>query len=180
MKIYLLEKDVDNFRSCFIKETKLSEDDLDNFSSGEPLDFNEGCITFRLDEEKGLKTGDVFTCWDFVGFLINERTSELFSKNEKINAQFVKFQDDIILFNNLEIVDALDEEKTEYEYFEGDIIDVEKYVFKKMEYPPLFQLKLPNGYVPLYYFVTDEFIKIVNDNNLKGFLFKEVWDSGNQ
>lgn len=101
MKIYLLEKDVDNFRSCFIKETKLSEDDLDNFSSGEPLDFNEDCITFRLDEKKCLKTGDVFTCWDFVGFLINERTSELFSKNEKINAQFVKFQDDIILFNNL-------------------------------------------------------------------------------
>ena len=89
----------------------------------------------------------------------------------------LKLQENFILINNLFVIDCLDNEKTEYEYFEKDIIGVEKYSFKRLDYPPLFQITLPNGYVELFYFVTDEFIKIINDNNIKGFLFEEVWDS---
>ena len=89
----------------------------------------------------------------------------------------LKLQENFILINNLFVIDCLDNEKTEYEYFEKDIIGVEKYSFKQLDYPPLFQITLPNGYVELFYFVTDEFIKIINDNNIKGFLFEEVWDS---
>ena len=89
----------------------------------------------------------------------------------------LKLQENFILINNLFVIDCLDNEKTEYEYFEKDIIGVEKYSFKQLDYPPLFQITLPNGYVELFYFVTDEFIKIINDNDIKGFLFEEVWDS---
>ena len=89
----------------------------------------------------------------------------------------LKLQENFILINNLFVIDCLDNEKTEYEYFEKDIIGVEKYSFKQLDYPPLFQITLPNGYVELFYFVTDEFIKIINDNNINGFLFEEVWDS---
>ena len=89
----------------------------------------------------------------------------------------LKLQENFILINNLFVIDCLDNEKTEYEYFEKDIIGVEKYSFKRLDYPPLFQITLPNGYVELFYFVTDEFIKIINDNDIKGFLFEEVWDS---
>lgn len=174
MKIYKLNLDVDNYKGCYIDNTNISKDDLDKISTGEPLDFNNGCISFSFDDNKHLKSGDVFNCWDFIGILINDRAREILSKNEKINAQFIKFQDDINLFNNLQIVDALDAEKTEFEYFEGDIIGVEKYVFKKMDFPPLFQLKLPDGYVEIFYFVTDEFINFVNENNIKGFLFEEM------
>lgn len=174
MKIYKLNLDVDNYKGCYIDNTNISKDDLDKISTSEPLDFNNGYISFSFDDNKHLKSGDVFNCWDFVGILINDRAREILSKNEKINAQFIKFQDDINLFNNLQIVDALDAEKTEFEYFEGDIIGVEKYVFKKMDFPPLFQVKLPNGYVEIFYFVTDEFINFVNENNIKGFLFEEM------
>ena len=89
----------------------------------------------------------------------------------------LKLQENFILINNLFVIDCLDNEKTEYEYFEKDIIGVEKYSFKQLDYPPLFQITLPNGYVEFFYFVTDEFIKIINDNDIKGFLFEEVWDS---
>ncbi len=174
MKVYKLDLDVDNYRSYFIDETGLTDDDLLNFSTSEPLDFSDGCISFRLDDKKYKKIGDVFNCWDFIGILINDRARELFSKNEKINAQFIKFQDDINLFNNLQIVDALDAEKSEFKYFEDEIMGVKKYVFKQMDFPPLFQLTLPNGYAEIFYFVTDEFINLVNENNIKGFLFKEM------
>ena len=58
-----------------------------------------------------------------------------------------------------------------------DIIGVEEYSFKQLDYPPLFQISLPNGYIPIFYFVTDEFIDIVNRNNIKGFKFEKIWDS---
>ena len=81
--------------------------------------------------------------------------------------------------NNLQIIDALDA-KTEFDYFENEIIGIEKISFKKMNYPPLFQITLPDGFVELDYYVTDEFIEYIEKNNLKGFLFKEVWDSGKE
>lgn len=174
MKIYKLNADPDNYKGCFITHTKLSDNDLDKISTGEPLNFCDGSISFRFADKEGLKYGDAFNCWDFCGFLINDRTREIFSKNEKINAQFIKFEDNINLLNNLQLVDALDAEKTEFEYFETDIVGVNKYVFKEMDFPPLFQLTLPNGYAEIFYFVTDEFIKLVNENNIKGFLFKEM------
>ena len=54
---------------------------------------------------------------------------------------------------------------------------MEEYSFKQLAYPPLFQITLPDGYVELDYFVTDEFIKFINDNNIKGFKFEQVWDN---
>ena len=115
MKIYLLEKDVDNFRSCFIKETSLDKKKLRAFNKGE----------------------------------------------------------------RLAIVDALDANETEFEVLQDIIVGVKKYMFINQQYPFMFQIKLPTGFVLRNYYVTDEFINFVNENNLKGFLFKEVWDSGN-
>ena len=62
----------------------------------------------------------------------------------------LKLQENFILINNLFVIDCLDNEKTEYEYFEKDIIGVEKYSFKRLDYPPLFQITLANGYVELF------------------------------
>ena len=97
--------------------------------------------------------------------------------NNKIQAQYIKFQKDFILLNNTLVIDGLNSAKTKYEYFENDIIGVEEYSFKQLDYPPLFQISLPNGYIPIFYFVTDEFIDIVNRNNIKGFKFEKIWDS---
>lgn len=179
MKIYLLEKDVDNFRSCFIKETSLDKKELRAFNKGERLSIDDNSISFYFDTERDYPIGNVFHCWDMKGFLVDEAFYDVFSKMPDTNAQFIKFQEGFFLLNNLAIVDALDANKTEFEVLQDIIVGVKKYMFLNQQYPFMFQIKLPTGFVLRNYYVTDEFINFVNDNNLKGFLFKEVWDSGN-
>ena len=177
MRIYKLKLDVDNYKTCFIEGTNVSKDCFDNLCTATSLDFEYETVRFRYSDKDDKKRGDVLHCWDFCGYLINDKLYSLLSSKRTIKAQYIKLQENIILINNLFVIDCLDNEKTKYEYFEKDIIGVEKYSFKRLDYPPLFQITLPNGYVELFYFVTDEFIKIINDNNIKGFLFEEVWDS---
>lgn len=177
MRIYKLKLDVNNYKTCFIEETKIQKADFKGINHGKRLNFKNDSMSFKYANDKNSELGDVFRCWDFRGLLVNNKFSEVLSSNNKFDIEFIKLQENFILLNNLKILDCLDNEKTKYEYFEKDIIGVEKYSFKQLDYPPLFQITLPNGYVELFYFVTDEFIKIINDNNIKGFLFEEVWDS---
>ena len=176
MRIFKLNVDVDNYESCYIEETNISEDIFDNFCTATPLSFRNETVHFKYSG-KVEKIGDVLNCWDFCGYLINDKTCNLLSSNNKIQAQYIKFQKDFTLLNNTLVIDGLNSKKTKYEYFENDIIGVECYSFKQLDYPPLFQIALPNGYVPIFYFVTDEFIDIVKKNNIKGFKFEEIWDS---
>lgn len=92
----------------------------------------------------------------------------------KIKAQYIHINDDFILFNNLIVLDKLDKSKTDFKYFENDILGVNKYCFEDFDYPPVFQVTLPNGLIVRNYFVTEEFVKIIEDNNLNGFLFEEI------
>lgn len=101
MKIYKLNLDVDNYESCFINETNLTKRDFKEINRGRKLTFKEGCITFNYANNEGLKIGDVIRCWDFRGLLINNRTYNIFNKNEKFEIQYIRFQDDFILLNNL-------------------------------------------------------------------------------
>ena len=177
MKIYKLNLDVDNYQGCFINETNLTKRDFKEINRGRKLTFKEGCITFNYANDEGLKIGDVIRCWDFRGLLINNRTYNIFNKNEKFEIQYIRFQDDFILLNNLKVIDALNNDKTVFEYLDNDIIGVEKYCFKMLDFPPLFQTSRFDGIVDMKYFVTDEFLNIVNENQLKGFKFIEAWDS---
>ena len=102
---------------------------------------------------------------------------EVLSDISQLNIRFVPLNDDFVLLNNLTVLDCLDRKKTKYKYFENDILGVEQYYFKENNYPPLFQVKLQNQLIIRDYFVTDEFLNIVNENQLKGFKFVEAWDS---
>lgn len=116
MKIYKLNLDVDNYQGCFINETNLTKRDFKEINRGRKLTFKEGCITFNYANDEGLKIGDVIRCWDFRGLLINNRTYNIFNKNEKFEIQYIRFQDDFILLNNLKVIDALNNNKTVFEY----------------------------------------------------------------
>ena len=80
--------------------------------------------------------------------------------------------------NNLELIDALDQSKTEYKYFEGELMDIAKHAFKSNKnYPLLFQIKWPRGIYRNQLYVSEEFINIINENNIQGFDFQQIWDS---
>ena len=177
MKIYELDIDVDNFRTCFIKETSLGKKELRSLNKGVPVSLGDNTINFVFDKECNNPIGNVYLCWDMRAFLVDKVFYDLFSKIEDSNIQFIELQDNFYLFNNLTVIDALDVEKTEFKTFEDIIIGVEKPAFLKQQYPFLFQVIEPTGFVVRDYYVTDEFKKIIEDNNIKGFLFKELWDS---
>ena len=134
MKIYLLDKDVDNFRSCFIKDTSLEEKELRAFNTGRPLSINDNTIDFSFDKERDSLIGNVFHCWDMKGFLVDEIFYNLFSKINNSNIQFIKFQDNFYLFNNLNVISALDMNKTEFEILQGIIVGIKKHIFLNQQY----------------------------------------------
>ena len=47
MKIYKLNLDVDNYESCFIEETNISEDIFDTLCTATPLSFGNETVHFR-------------------------------------------------------------------------------------------------------------------------------------
>lgn len=79
--------------------------------------------------------------------------------------------------NILAVLDTLDYENSEYETFDNSdrIMVVHKYCFRKtkeLEQNHIFKIKEEK-----YYFVSDEFKTVVEQNHLKGFRFQLVWQS---
>lgn len=59
MKFYLFDKDVDNYRSCFIKDTSLDKKQLRGFNKGEPINLNGNTIEFYFDLFQLRKSADM-------------------------------------------------------------------------------------------------------------------------
>lgn len=79
--------------------------------------------------------------------------------------------------NILAVLDTLDYEKSEFETFDNSekIMVIHKYCFrrtKELEQNHIFQIKEEG-----YYFVSNEFKMMVEQNHLKGFRFQLVWQS---
>ena len=176
MKIYILKTDIDNYRGCYLKKTLVDRKIFRKLNKGNELTLTPE-IQLEYDKENTNPVGDICECYDFTAYFINNKCKTIFLGIPRFNMQFISINDDFILCNNLEVIDSLDKHKTKFKYFESDIFGVEQYFFKDYDYPPLFQVKLPNSLIIRDYLVTNDFVRIVNDNNLKGFLFEEVWDS---
>lgn len=177
MKLFRLKNDSNNYRTCYLEGTKLTDDILFNFLSGKEIFLKSTKMTLVYAKDETTEPGDLKLCWDFCGFIISKKAAQIFQSYNSIKCQYLLLQDDFILFNNLYVIDVLDYSNTIFEYNDGEIFGVEKYSFQEKNYPLLFQIKLPSGIAEMDYFVTEEFIKIVEENDLKGFLFEEVWDS---
>jgi len=77
----------------------------------------------------------------------------------------------------INVIDALDMEKSEFKrYDDGRIMFCTKYVFKEEVIGNNIVFKIPQ-FPSAHIFVTEEFVKQVEENDLKGFVFEELWDS---
>ena len=76
-----------------------------------PLSFGNETVHFRYSGKDDKKIGDVLNCWDFCGYLINDKFCNLLATNNKIQAQYIKFQKDFILLNNTLVIDGLNSAK---------------------------------------------------------------------
>ena len=59
MRIYKLNLDVDNYESCFIEETNISEDIFDTLGTATPLSFGNETVHFRYSGKDDKKKGNV-------------------------------------------------------------------------------------------------------------------------
>lgn len=82
------------------------------------------------------------------------------------------------MINVITLLDAIDHEKSEYEYIEGTnkILYFKKYVFIEdvLKGYDIFKITDKRGSLV---FVSDKFVQTVKQNKLKGFRFSLVWDS---
>jgi hypothetical protein len=80
------------------------------------------------------------------------------------------------LFNVTTVLDALDTEKSSIVYFDdGNILDIERYLFKKEIIGTAEIFKLPGRASSVY--VTDSFVERVLNAGLRGVAFVPVWTS---
>ena len=123
--------------------------------------------------------GDVFSI-TVSSFCLNSRAYEILKSYLDKHCQIFEIQsqgEKMYVVNVTDIIDCLDCEKSEIEYFKssGRIKRVLKYAFRQEKIQNTMIFKLPGtGFVNSIPFVTEDFKNIVEENNIKGFKFEEL------
>lgn len=176
MKIWKMNKEVNDFATFFLEdknEEKYIEDRLIN-----------GWKKLRLTSKDITDSpiGDCSHIWIYEShFLFSERAKEIINENfgEYIQLLPMIYEDKNFYIDNiLNTVDCVDLDKSDLKIMMGKyIVDVNKYVFKEnVKNFPIFKIYLDGVRVTVDTFVNDEFKKVIEDNNLEGFKFTEVFD----
>lgn len=131
----------------------------------------------KYKDEINKPIGDVFSV-EISSFILNEKSYKALYPYLKNHSQIFKIKSDNKIFyvvNVIDIIDCLNYDKSELKYFSssGRVMDVEKYVFKTEKLKNATIFKLPEFPKSISY-VTEEFKKVVEENNIKGFKFKEL------
>lgn len=131
----------------------------------------------KYKDEIDKPIGDVFSV-EISSFILNEKSYKTLYPYLKNHSQIFKIKSDNKIFyvvNVIDIIDCLNYDKSELKYFSssGRVMDVEKYVFKTEKLKNTTIFKLPEFPKSISY-VTEEFKRVVEENNIKGFKFKEL------
>ena len=131
----------------------------------------------KYKDEIDKPIGDVFSV-EISSFILNEKSYKVLYPYLKKHSQIFKIKSDNKIFyvvNVIDIIDCLNYDESELKYFSssGRVMDVEKYVFKTEKLKNATIFKLPEFPKSISY-VTEEFKKAVEENNIKGFKFKEL------
>ncbi|MCQ2975327.1 MAG: hypothetical protein MJ211_11035 [Bacteroidales bacterium] len=99
-----------------------------------------------------------------------------YSKIEKLNIPidfvhfFVENVDFVAIKSNIIEINVLNRDKSIMKLFKsGKIMSINKYVFNKYNYPPIFRIKE----YPLFTFVNEEIAELLKNSNLKQIKFEE-------
>lgn len=131
----------------------------------------------KYKDEIDKPIGDVFSV-EVSSFILNEKSYKILYPYIKNEVQIFKIKsenDKLYVVNITNIIDCLDYDKSEIKRFPSSdrVMRIIKYVFKieKLKNATIF--KLPENPKGISY-VTEEFKKVVEENNIKGFKFKEL------
>ncbi len=181
MKVWILYSILDGFASlssvdddkCF--EIVINFDGRSLISGWEPLEYTKYKAHKDLPLSDKPSAGPNFP---IVSLKAVKYLKEVLGENVEILPVYIDEQE-FFLINKLEVLDCLDYEKSEIEYFSGEpkrIMEIVKYSFieQKLKGKNIFRIKEQKKTGP---FVTDKFKEAVEKSGLEGFEFREVWDS---
>lgn len=131
----------------------------------------------KYKEEIEKPIGDVSSI-STSSYIINEKAYKVLYPYLKEHSQIFQLKNENKIFyviNVTDIIDCLDYEKSEVKYFSSSnrVMDIEKYAFhsEKLKKATIFKIpEFPKGIS----YVTEEFKKVVEENNITGFKFKEL------
>ena len=131
----------------------------------------------KYKDEIDKPIGDVFSV-EVSSFILNEKSYKILYPYIKNEAQIFKVKcenDNLYVVNITNIIDCLDYNKSEIKRFpsSGRVMRVVKYVFKIEKLKNTIIFKLPEFPKGISY-VTESFKNVVEENNIKGFKFKEL------
>ncbi len=131
----------------------------------------------KYKDEIDKPIGDVFSV-EVSSFILNERSYKILYPYIKNEVQIFKIKsenDNLYVVNITNIIDCLDYDKSKIKRFpsSGRVMRVIKYAFKTEKLTNAIIFKLPEFPKSISY-VTEEFKKVVEENNIKGFKFKEL------
>ncbi|MDS0527698.1 hypothetical protein NNC19_18575 [Clostridium sp. SHJSY1] len=175
-----MNKNVNDFLTFFLKDEDKENFIEEKLSRGNLINEWEGLELIKNDADKPI--GDCSHSWtNGSNFLFSERAKEIINENfgEYIQLLPMIYEDKNFYIDNiLNTVDCVDLDKSDLKIIMGKyIVDVYKYVLKEnaKEFP-IFKIYLDGVKVTVDTFVNDEFKKVIEDNNLEGFKFTEVFD----
>lgn len=123
--------------------------------------------------------GGYFIADDKAKVLIQSAFGEFIQFLEAVNEEDLSAK--YFLLYPVRSLDALDIDKSECRFMDEEkryISTIYKYIFKNdIEYYPVFKLKLKDRVKKVPVYATDEFKNFIEENNITGFNFVEVYDS---
>lgn len=178
MNVYILDADVEKYLSIYYSNS----DDIVEFNrkfDGSSLKKSwTGKEEFEFGRDR-LPKGDTPGLSSHIP-VFSPRAVEMLADLLKDSGELLPITcegEDYFLFNVTRRVDALDEDASVLERFDdGDILRIVRYCFKEDKLIGVNIFKLPQE--PLSYpYVTDAFVRRVENSGLKGFEFRLVWSS---
>ncbi len=189
MKIWKIKGNL-NGRECYdVEDTNDNMYNLYNFHEkgvvenwpGLKVSFTSGK---KYIDKMPINNITEFTDYTFL-FICDEQSKEMISKKFSC-IQFlpvtpiekdISEKSNFYLPNVLNIIDVLDENKSQFEYLRNKyLIDIIKYYFnEEVKKYPVFYLKVKN-HVFHHLYATDDFKNFVEKCGITGFIFEEVFD----
>ena len=178
MKIWKLDFELEEYENLIPKKSFTFEEII-SFDGRKHLENWKPLSVKRMEPEKGLELGDApgFTLMP----VLSERAVNCLLPLIRENVEILSLgfdEGEYFGVNTITVLEALDYGKSEYRTFRDGkrIMVIEEYVFiaEKVKDVPIFKIvdeKERRG------FVSDEFKRIVEENELKGFKFELAWDS---
>lgn len=174
MKVFQVHADADDYN--FFELVNKSDWDFEDFNGTSLI---KSWRPFKIKRARGRKypVGD-FSSISSLHFLVNSKIKDIFESifKDKVELLPVEYDEPYYLMNVINMIDALDMEKSEFKrYKDGRIMFCTKYVFKEEVIGNNIIFKIPQ-FPTVDVLVTEEFVKMAEDNDLKGFIFEELWD----